>query len=176
MMKHSRSKAMSLLIRRTALTFALLGVLVPALPVRAGSDATRPTRFGLQRQSIEGSWRVSITPRICQTGQALRTPFPAMATFAMGGTLITSDSGFSPALRGAGHGAWHRLEGGSFSAVTEAFLFNAEGALTGTQRIRQTIELVEPDLFRASVNAQMMDLEGKVYMNGCATSEGVRIK
>ena len=128
-----------------------------------------------QSKPLEGTWRVQITIRNCQTGEALRS-FPAMATYSRGRTLITSDSGFSPALRSPGHGVWSHTAAHSYSAVSEAFLFNASGALTGVQRIAQTIEVGGPDAFEASVSSSISDLNGNVLARGCATSVGRRLE
>jgi hypothetical protein len=128
-------------------------------------------------RQLQGTWRVQITLRNCQTGDALRPPFPAMATFAAGGTLTTSDGGLSPLLRGAGHGVWRHLGGHTFEALTEAFLFTPAGALNGTQRLRQSLEIGwDPDEFNATVSAEILDFQGTLLATGCATSVGRRME
>lgn len=134
-------------------------------------------RNPVRAERLAGTWRVQITLRICQTGAALRPAFPAMATYASGGTVTTSDSGFNPALRGAGHGAWNYSGGQKYSAVVEAFLFDLSGALTGRQRLRQSIDLDESgEALTATVSAQVIDLHGNVIFTGCATSVGERME
>jgi hypothetical protein len=127
-----------------------------------------------QARQLQGTWRVQITLRNCQTGDALRPPFPAMATFAAGGTLTTSDGGLSPLVRGAGHGVWRHMGGHTFEALTEAFLFTPAGALNGTQRLRQSLEIY-PDEFNATVSAEILDVQGTLLATGCATSVGRRM-
>ena len=117
-------------------------VLMVALVLTATSF--RPTVLGAsapQSQSIEesatqggkleGTWRVQVTIRDCASGAALRT-FPAFLTFAQGGTLTETTTGFPPALRTPGHGVWEHLGGHTYRAVSEAFLFNPAGVWTGT--------------------------------------------
>jgi len=128
-------------------------------------------------RQLQGTWRVQITLRNCQTGDALGPPFPAMATFAAGGTVTTSDGGLSPLVRGAGHGVWQRMGGHAFEALTEAFLFTPAGALSGTQRLRQSLEIGwDADEFNATVSAEILDLKGTVRATGCATSVGRRME
>jgi hypothetical protein len=130
-----------------------------------------------QARQLQGTWRVQITLRNCQTGDALRPPFPAMATFAAGGTVTTSDGGLSPLVRGAGHGVWRHMGGHTFEALTEAFLFTPAGALNGTQRLRQSLEIGwDPDEFNATVSAEILDVQGTLLATGCATSVGRRME
>ena len=130
-----------------------------------------------QARRLEGTWRVQIALRNCETGDSLRPPFPAMATFASGGTMITSDGGLSPLARGAGHGTWVHTGGHTFAALTEAFLFTPTGALSGIQRIRQAVEIGwDPHQFNATVSSEISDAQGTLLATGCATSVGNRME
>ncbi len=125
--------------------------------------------------TLEGTWRVEITLRNCETNQGLGTPFPALATFARGGTLITSDGGLSPAVRGPGHGVWWRVSGRTFGALSEAFMFNG-AARTGTQRISQEIDLDHEGMtFEARVSSAVLNTAGQIVFTGCASSIGRRL-
>ena len=125
-------------------------------------------------RTLEGTWRVEITLRNCQTGAPVQNPFPALASFARGGTVTTADGGLSPAVRGIGLGVWWRVPGGAFAAVTEAFLFNGS-IRTGLQRITQEIEVAaDGEEFDANVTSQIHDINGTVIAGGCATSIGRR--
>jgi hypothetical protein len=136
-----------------------------------GNSAAEP-----QARTLQGTWRVQITLRNCHTGEALRPAFAAMATFAAGGTLTTSDGGLSPLARGAGHGIWRHTTDHSFEALTEAFLFTPAGIFNGTQRLRQSVDIGwDPDEFNAVVSAQIVDAQGAGLGTGCATSVGRRM-
>lgn len=161
---------------------ARLGLAAAAVAVVMGGTAVvvaeQPDAGAQSRaRKLVGTWRVQITLRSCQTGDALRPPFPAMATFAAGGTVTTSDGGLSPLVRGAGHGAWQRTTGRTFEALTEAFLFTPAGALNGTQRIRQSVEIGrDRDEFNATVWSEVFDAQGALLVTGCATSIGRRME
>ena len=149
-------------VYRVALVSALVLTgaisLSPARDVKAGESASgaepladQPASQGglidvldrlkeAQARKLEGTWRVQVTIRDCQTGAALRT-FPAMLTFARGGTLTETTTGFGPAQRSPGHGFWRHTDGHTYSVVSEAFLFNPAGAWTGTQKLTQAIEI-----------------------------------
>jgi len=125
-------------------------------------------------RTLEGTWRVEITLRNCLTGEPVQNPFPALASFARGGTVTTADGGLSPAVRSTGLGVWWRVDG-AFAAVTEAFLFSGV-VRTGTQRITQEIILTpDGDEFNANVTSEIRDVNGNVVAPGCATSIGRRL-
>src|SRR5262245_11109260 len=129
-----------------SLTFVLaMANLVSLTPARASSAERleRQKSSSPEPRKLEATWRVKITIRTCHTEQTLRKPFPALVTFARGGTLTSADSSDSPALRGPGHGVWRHVGGHTYSGLAEAFLYDSAGAWTGTQRITQTIEIGE---------------------------------
>jgi hypothetical protein len=108
--------------------FALAGALflTSARGVRA-EKPEGPGKAESQSRKLEGTWRVQVTIRDCQSGAAVRT-FPALLTFARGGTLTETTTGFPPALRTPGHGFWRHTGGQTYIAVSEAFLFNPPAA------------------------------------------------
>lgn len=121
---------------------------------------------------LEGTWRMQVTIRDCASGAALRT-FPAFLTFAQGGTLTETTTGFPPALRTPGHGAWEHLGGQTYRAVSEAFLFNPAGVWTGTQRLTQIIEVsIDGEEMNSNATNEIFDTNGTLIANGCATAVG----
>jgi hypothetical protein len=166
--------ALQIIVRPGFVAATAIALMSGTAQIEAGQ---RDSGAQSQARQLQGTWRVQITLRNCQTGDALRPPFPAMATFAAGGTVITSDGGLSPLLRGAGHGAWRHTGGHAFEALTEAFLFTPAGAFNGTQRLRQSLEVGwDPDEFNATVSAEILDVQGIVLATGCATSVGRRME
>jgi hypothetical protein len=142
----------------------------------AAGVSAQPEDTQAEARTIEGTWRVQITLRDCTSGQPLRSPFPALASFARGGTVTTADGGLSPASRTTGLGVWSHSTGGTYTAVTEAFLFAPTGVNTGTQRITQHIEFDRYEgTFEATINSTVLDTQGNVFAVGCATSVGQRL-
>jgi hypothetical protein len=157
--------------------FAAVAVVCSSISAAVAAD--RPTgadSVQSGRHALEGTWRVEITIRNCQTGTPVRAPFPAMATFSRGGTVITSDSSIPPSLRGTGHGRWSRSGESSYEAVVEAFLFDSSGAWSGKQRFMQTVEMTGPDAIEVSVAAEISNAQGAVIGRGCASSTGFRLQ
>ena len=127
-------------------------------------------------RKLEGTWRVQVTLRNCQTGVPLRT-FPALLTFARGGTLTETTTAFSPAMRSPGHGFWNHTRGRSFLAASDAFLFNPAGLWTGTQRITQGIEIgSDPDQLESTASVEIFDTLGNLTATGCATAVASRME
>ena len=125
---------------------------------------------------LEGTWRAQVTVRDCQTRVALRT-FPALFTFAKGGTLSVTTAGQLPALSTTGLGVWRHTDGHAYSAVSEAFVFNTDGAWTQTHRLTRAIEIGnDEDKFTDTVALQIFDTNGNVIVTGCATSVGSRFE
>jgi hypothetical protein len=139
--------------------------------------ATAPQAQSIEKSEslggkLEGTWRVQVTIRDCASGTALRT-FPAFLTFAQGGTLTETTTGFPPALRTPGHGVWEHLGGRSYRAVSEAFLFNPAGVWTGTQRLTQIIEISKDgEEMNSNATNEIFDTNGNLIVNGCATAVG----
>lgn len=125
---------------------------------------------------LGGTWRVQVTLRNCQTGAELRT-FPALLTFAQGGTLTGSTTAFPPALRGSDYGVWNHTGGRNYGAVTEAFIFSPAGAWVSTQRISQAIHLDRSgDSFTSDAAVEFFDTLGNPTTTGCATAVASRME
>lgn len=133
---------------------------------------------------LEGTWRVSVTLRNCDSGTIL-PPFQSLLTFARGGTLTgaTSSPDFLPGQRSADHGIWSPAGGHAFRAVQEAFILfdspsrpNRHGFRSGTQRISQTIELKNEDEFTSTASTVYFDSGGTMLTTGCANAVGRRLK
>lgn len=140
----------------------------------SNSSAAAQEAGGSHGGKIEGTWRVQVTLRICQTGAEIRT-FPALLTFAQGGTLTGTSTVVPPALRGGDFGIWQFNGNGSYSAVSEAFLFNG-GGWSQTQRITQAITLSQDaQTFSSSAHTEFFDTAGNLLSGGCATAVATRM-
>lgn len=156
---------------------SILGAIftIPASEAKAQRSENQD-RSESQGKKLEGTWRVLVTGRDCQTGAAVRT-FPALLTFADGGTLTGTTTAFSPALRSPDHGFWRKTGERSYLAVSQAFLFNPAGAWISTQQITQTIEFGHnPDEFTSSASSEFFDTNGNLTRTVCATAVGTRLE
>jgi hypothetical protein len=137
-------------------------------------DDDQGNRGASRGGKIVGTWRVQVTLRNCQTGAEIRT-FPALLNFANGGTLTGTSTVLPPSARGGDFGIWKRNGHGSYSAVSEAFLFN--GAVwSQRQRITQAITLsADDDTFYSNARTEFFDPVGNLVSNGCATAIATRM-
>ena len=125
---------------------------------------------------LEGTWRVQLTIRDCQTGAELRT-IRALFTFAKGGTLTATTAGQSPALFTPNLGVWGHTGGNTYSAVSEAFVFNAAGAWMQTHRLTRAIALSsDANEFTDRVAVEIFDTNDNLLGTGCGTSVATRFK
>src|SRR5260370_12101785 len=99
-----------------ALVFAGILVVGSGLTAKPQSVDTRSDK------RLEGTWRVQLTVRDCQTGAALRT-LPALFTFAKGGTLSVTTAGQLPPLSTTGLGVRLPTDRPPYQASSERFLF-----------------------------------------------------
>jgi hypothetical protein len=133
---------------------------------------------------LEGTWRVEVTRRSCESGLASQ-PFQSLLTFARGGTLTgtTANPAFLAGQRSGDHGFWSPAGVRVFRAVDEAFiLFDSPGSgsgpgfKAGTQQISQTIEMKNDDEFTSSASTSFFDVRGKLLNKGCASAIGHRLR
>jgi hypothetical protein len=151
---------------------ALAGVLVLGFALTARAQSEDDGSHG----GLEGTWRLQVTVRDCQTGQALRT-FPAMFTFAQGGTATVTTAGQVPALSTTGLGVWRHTDGHTYSAVSEAFVFSPAGVWTQTHRLTRAIEIDnDAAQFTDTVALEIFDTNGNLIVTGCATSVASRFE
>lgn len=151
-------------------------VLVLASMLALGSGLRARAQSESQAGRLEGTWRVQLTVRDCQTGAELRT-LTALFTFAKGGALTATTAGQSPALFTPNLGVWGHTGGNAYSAVSEAFVFNPAGAWIQTHRLTRAIELSsDANEFTDTVALQIMDTNGNLIAAGCGTSAGHRFE
>ena len=130
-------------------------------------------------RTIRGVWRTTVTPRNCQTGDALLT-LSGLFTFNQGGTMSEYGigPGSSPALRSPGHGVWQREHGWQeYSFAFTYYRYNASGVFLGSQKVRATLELAAGgDEFASRSGIEILDVNGIVIGTGCATATGTRFE
>ena len=153
---------------------SLLATLLLTIVLCAGYTASRGQAGDSHGGQIEGTWRVQVTQRNCQTGAEIRK-FPAMLTFGVGGTLTGTSTVVPPSARSGDHGIWEFNGNGRYAATSEAFLFSG-GAWVQTQRITQAITLSQDaDTFYSEAHTEFFDTAGNLVLSGCATAVATRM-
>ena len=155
-------------------------VLVSALlQAFRGNAAARSYREG----SLQGTWRVQVNPRNCQTGAPLPS-FAVLLSFARGGTLteVMNSPAFLPGQRSTGLGVWSHTQGNSYKGVWEAFiLFDSPPPAPfrrGVQRLMWDFE-VDGDQLTIAATSQFLDPNGNPFIppiNTCASGTGTRFE
>lgn len=90
-------------------------------------------------RQIEGTWSIVTTNRDCATGELGRT-FPAMETFARGGTTVefslgAATSGQTPlGNRTTSQGVWNYISNRVYSSASMNFRFDSLNVYIGTTR------------------------------------------
>jgi hypothetical protein len=129
---------------------------------------------------IEGTWLVTVTQNVCETGAPIGPPFQALLTFARGGTLsgTTASTAFQPGQRSGDFGVWTQTGEHNYNALDEAFILFGAGAFTqGRQTIKHSISFTRGG-FTDAASVQFYDLNGLPLLKtpGCATAVGQRVQ
>lgn len=178
--RHSKQKE-NLLTSRNSNRLAASGraavlVLAGMLFLGSGQTARAQSEEGNSQKGLEGAWRLQLTVLDCNSGQALRT-FPAVFTFAKGGTATVTTAGQLPSLATPGLGAWRHTYRRHYSAVTDAFVFSPAGAWIQTHRLTRAIKVsIDGDTFTDTVALEIFDTNGNLIVTGCATSVASRLE
>jgi len=141
----------------------------------AAQDAAAPER------SIEGVWRVTVTPRNCVTGVPIPTAaFEALFTFHKGGTMSAwLQNSTITTTRSSNHGLWKRDEGWSdYSFKFVHLRYNlTTGVFIGSQEGAGTLVLGESgDEFTTDGSTASFDATGTATGASCSNSVGTRFK
>jgi hypothetical protein len=158
-------------IRTAALVLAGMLLLGSGPAARAQSGASNSQR------DLAGAWRLQVTVRDCTTGLVLRPTFPALATFAKGGTATIVTGGQLPSLFTPQLGVWQHTQGHNYSAVGEAFVFSTAGALIQTHRFTRFIQVsADGASFIDLIALQIFDTAGNQIGTGCGTTVAARFE
>jgi hypothetical protein len=150
-------------------------MLIAALTVASSSvSAQEPER------TIQGVWRIMVTPVNCQTGDPLAPPFRSLLTFNMGGTMSEYgiSPGLTPALRSPGHGVWQRAQGWeNYSYKFTFYRYDASGVFIGSQRVTSALQLgASGNEFTTQADVEVLDANDNVIATFCARAAGTRFE
>jgi hypothetical protein len=166
-------------IRHSIARLTLLSLLTSTIAFATSREARADEPDGQSRSQakrLEGTWLTQVTIHDCHTGAIVRE-FPALNTFAQGGTLIDTTTAVGPALRSPGHGTWEKIGGQRFRAFSLAFLFNPANVWTGTQTVTQAIQTGDdPDELTSTATSQIFDTGRNLVNTFCSTAVAHRIE
>ena len=149
----------------------MLGFLFVSIVLLAGSQL-RATAIGLaEARNLEGTWITSVTPVDCVSGSQVAPAFPGILSFHLGGTM-SGTSAVAPAV----FGYWDR-SGAEYKFAGTFLRYNSSGVYIGRQTIRQKVTIgQEGGEFTSTGSVEILDTNGNVIGNGCATSTGIRLE
>jgi hypothetical protein len=162
--------------------FSDSGQVAVAQPTEQSPEALIAAHMGGDGPAIEGTWRVTVTQKVCATGAQNGLPFQSLLTFARGGTMTgtTANAAFLPGQRSGDYGVWRPAAGHSYNATEEAFvLFSAGAFAQGSQVISHSISLTnDGNGFEDLASIQFYDVNGNPLLPvpGCATAVGQRLQ
>jgi hypothetical protein len=167
------NKHRSLVSAKTVMAFLTIAILSTFSFVQVNAQPGASVQ-----RSIEGVWRVTISPRNCITG----IPFPGAAfeslfTFHKGGTMsVWAQNSMIFVTRSPSHGLWQRDQGWSDYSYRFVHLrYDSSGSFIGSQDASGTLVLSESGYeFAAEGSNTFLDADGNPEGVGCASSVGTR--
>ena len=101
-------------LRRTSSVVVVLVLVGALLQAFGGNAAALSNREG----RLQGTWRVQLNPRNCQTGAPIPS-FSLLLSFARGGTLteVMNSPALLPGQRTPGLGVWSHTQGNAYKGV-----------------------------------------------------------
>jgi hypothetical protein len=153
-------------------------VLASMLFLGSGPTARAQSNGDNSQRGLEGAWRLQVTVRDCITGQPLRPTFPALATFAKGGTATIVTGGQPPSLFTPQLGVWRHTHGQNYTAVGDAFVFSAAGVWIQTHRFTRAIQVsADGASFIDQIALQILDTaDNPIATGGCGTTVATRFE
>lgn len=170
-----------LMMAGSVATLAVTAMLVPqgtaVLQAQTNSDGRAFT--------VEGTWFVQVQLRVCPTQVPIGPPFHSLVSFLADGTVVESSEApaFAIGQRPPAHGRWTRTGGHTFSQrMLSLIAFDtppnppAPGFKRGASLVVQAVDLSDPNTFTSSGTNAFYDVNGQIYMTGCATAVGHRFQ
>lgn len=166
-------------LRRTSSVVVVLVLVGALLQSFGGNAAARSDREG----RLQGTWRVQLNPRDCQTGAPIPS-FAVLLSFHRGGTLteVMNAQAFLTGQRTTGLGVWSHTQGNAYKGVWEAFILfdtppTSPGFLfkRGVQRLMWDFE-VHGDQTTIEATSQFFDTNGNLLIATCASGTGTRFE
>ena len=160
-------------LRRTSSVVVVLVLVGALLQAFGGNAAALSNREG----RLQGTWRVQLNPRNCQTGAPIPS-FAVLLSFARGGTLteVMNAQVLLPGQRTTGLGVWSHTHDNAYKAVWDAFiLFDSPVFKRGVQRLMWDFE-VDGDQITIDASSQFFDTNGNLLAVTCASGTGTRFE
>ena len=162
----------------------LLGLTAKGAAVLAGVALTRhgvPIARAAEDQALVGSWMVAGVPTGAQPG-----PPRILVSFRGDGVAVRSaplQQAAPPALGsekmfiGTTHGAWMRMDDGTFAMTWVGFAFDGAGTFLATQRVRVSAQLDHTlESFTGPFKTDFIGTDGQVLASTSGTVQGKRIE
>ncbi len=167
-------KTMFLRVFSGAALAVIFSLTVTQIPVSGQPGESILRSVPAQGKKLEGTWRVEVTLRNCQTGAPIRT-IQALNTYLSGGSML--ETGNSSPFRSPGHGVWQHTGGRDFTATFIFFRFNPDGTYAGSQKVTRNIEVGEDgNEFTATSSVEILDVNDNLIATGCATETARRFE
>jgi hypothetical protein len=141
----------------------------------AGAPSGPDSRTAPPGHSPVGVWKLHVTFVTCDTGAAIRLPFPALYTFYGDGNVSETSSGLGPAFRSVSHGRWLWTGKNTLAIKTELQLFDPNFIYYADQVFDRRFELsVGGETLTGKTTYVRYATDGSVLFRGCSTEEGTR--
>jgi hypothetical protein len=138
--------------------------------IASASDVQR----GVRRSPV-GVWKMHVTFTVCDTGAAIRAPFPSLNTFYADGNISETAAGLAPAFRSVSHGRWTWTGNRTLAIRSEIQLFDSNFIYWADQVFDRRLEISEDgSTMTGQATYVRYGVDGSELFRGCWTEEGTR--
>ena len=124
------------------------------------------------KNSIEGTWDVSVIVKDCQTGALIRTVRSLQMFIHDGSVTETANT----AARGSSLGNWRHTEGQNYDAKYWFFRYKPDGTFASFAKVVDNITVNSAGTeFDSSGTVQDFDAKGVLISTGCFTHTAKRL-
>lgn len=151
------------------------GALLAILMFAALAQVVVSAQGGNER-TLVGSWNQQVSLRDCNNGIVYVT-FPAMTTFALGGTSQQTAPPEPGSTALPGHGVWSHQSGGGYSGAFQFFILNPDGSLARRTIVRSVIRLGQDgNSYDSTDTAEVLNANGDLLFRACSTTAATRFE
>jgi hypothetical protein len=155
-------------------TKATLAAAPTALVCLASLASAADVQRGVERSPV-GVWRMHVTFTDCDTGAAIRAPFPALNTFYADGNISETAAGLAPAFRSTSHGRWAWTGKNTLAIKSEIQLFDSNFLYWASQVFDRRLRMSDDGgTMTGRTTYVRYDVDGVELFRGCWTEDGSR--
>jgi hypothetical protein len=163
--------------QRMLIALSLATAFIFTAPTAGAQSSARDASRKGPKTAVVGTWLARVTPDPAPPSAPPNPPpFDELLTFTADGAVLETDAAFPPFAASPGHGSWVFVSRGVFDATYVKFLFDQQGQVSGTVRVRMRITLSSAgDALSSTDEVDFLGPAGNVLFTSTGLSQASRV-